>query len=152
MAIIAEFAVGGALARVQAAENFTFGRETIDSAGARRPNVALLIDRQSVGKAGAALLGPFGAVVEHAAFAERAIGLDGERFPNRDIGIGLCDVECLLVRREADAIGARHFLGEQRHLAVFAEAINAEPIELARWVLLALGQAVRRIGEVEIAV
>src|SRR3954469_2010111 len=77
VAVVAELAVGGALAGVQAAEDFACGSKAINAAGAGGPDVALLIDRQAVGQAGAAFFGPFRPIVNDAALAERAVGFHG---------------------------------------------------------------------------
>src|SRR5436190_4981757 len=81
-AVVAEFAVGGALAGVEAAEDFAFGREAIDAAGASGPEVALLIDGHAIGQAGPAFFGPLGAVEQDAACTERAVGVDGKGLPD----------------------------------------------------------------------
>jgi hypothetical protein len=112
LAIVAELAVGGALARVEAADWLAFGSEAIDAAGAGGPEVPLLVDRHPVRRARTTFLGPPGRVEQDAAGAERAVGVDGEGLPDGGAGVGLGDVKRLLVRRKSDAVGARHLLGE----------------------------------------
>src|SRR4029453_13999220 len=127
LAIVAKLAVGGALARLQAAEQLAVRTEAIDASRAGCPDWPLLFDPQAVGQTGLAGLGGFRRVIELLALAERAVGLHRERLPNRHFGIGLGHIQCLLIGRETNAVGPRHFLGEQRDLAVLAKAIYAEP-------------------------
>jgi hypothetical protein len=112
LAVIAKLAVGGALSGVQAAEGLALGGEAIDAAGTGGPDVPLLVDRHPIRQPRPPFLGPLRRVEQDAALAERAVGVDGEGFPDGGLGVGLGDVKRFLVRRKAEAVGARHLLRE----------------------------------------
>ena len=80
-------------------------------------------------------------VVNDAALAERAVGVDRESHPDGLCRVGLRDVQRLLVGREGDAVGPRHLVGQQRQLAVRRQPVHAAEIELAARVVLSASAA-----------
>ena len=114
----------------------------------------VLVDPHAVGQAGVL-------VADHAVTSKKTLPspIVPSALTGNAIQIGLHrirvgDVEDLLVGREGDAVGPRHLLGQER------DACRPSPSSgrrrrsraRARVVVLALGQAVGRIGEVEVAV
>lgn len=65
--------------------------------------------------------------------------------------VGVSDVDALLVGGESDAVGAGHVVDEQFQLAV-ADAVDAVELEFLGGVVVLFGEAVGRVGEIEIAV
>ena len=64
-------------------------------------------------------------VEEHLALADRAVLEHRKRHADRPRPVRVGHVERLLVRRERDAVGPLELFGEQRHLAVRRDAIDA---------------------------
>ena len=127
------------------------GGEDVDAAGAGGEQVAIPVHLHPIRQAGE-LVHQRGRVVEHPALAERAVLFDRERHPDRSLRVRLRHVERLLIRREGDAVGAGHLLREEGKLAVFRQAVNAAEIEFPARIVEVFRQAVRGIGEVEVAV
>ena len=127
--------VGGPFARGNAAEQLALRRQHIDAAGSGRPEMAVLVDLETVGQPRESLFHRRGGVIDDAALAERPVFFHGEGLPDRGFGIGLGHVERFKIRRKSDAVGTRHFLGEEGELAIGSETIDAAEIEFAQGVL-----------------
>ena len=120
-----------------------FGGEDPDAAGAGGEEVAVLVDLEAVGQAGALVAHVVGGVEEGAAVARGAIGGEVPGFPEGALGIGVGHVEGAAVRGEGDAVGAGEFGGEQGDGAVGGATVDALEVHLAAW---AVGAAFEAVG------
>ena len=128
------------------------GSKDVHAAWPGGEDIAVAVDLHAVGQARPAFFGPAGGVEQHAALAERAVGLDLERHPDGFLRIGLGDVERFFVGRKGDAVGRVISEVSSVSLPSGDEAVHAAEIELAARIVELLGQAVGRIGEIQIAV
>src|SRR6185503_10150975 len=129
-AVLAERAVAGGLARREGAEVLRVLVEDVDAAGAGREEMALGIDLHAVGEPLLLRAHPARGVEEDAAVGDGAVRLHVVGHPDRARGVGVRDVQRLLIRREGDSVGPRELLCQQGHLAIPADTVDALEVEL----------------------
>lgn len=148
-AVVAPGAVGGAVTGEDAAEEFAVGRNDEDAAGSGGPDVSLLVEFEPVG--GAWAFEVF-AVEEGGSFVEGAVGLDVVLFDDGGGAVGLGDVGGFFIVGEGDPVGAVEGGIDDRDFAIGSDAVDAEDVDFAGRVILALGKSVGWVGEVDAAV
>ena len=93
------------------------------AAGVGRPQIATLIDLQSIGHTRVQRICK---VEEHAARTQGAVGIYGRRHPNCFRGIGIGDVENFFVGREGESVRTGHFARKQGNATILGrDAIDA---------------------------
>ena len=90
--------------------------------------------------------------MENASLRKRTVGFQVEGGPVSGLWIRLRHIERAPVRREGDAVRGRDVLRDQCYRSVLREPVDAAPIHPPPWVVEAVGQAVGRVGEIQVAV
>ena len=91
-------------------------------------------------------------VKEESAAVNRPVALDVVGRDGRSLGIGSADIKRLVIGAEGDAVREAQLLGQQHHFAAATQQENAAVHHFLLGIVHVPFEAVRRIGEVKIAV
>ncbi len=148
-AVIAPTAVASSFVYKNRTEVFAGRTDHEDTTGTTSPDVTLRVHFQPVASASATLPSR---IEEGAAVGHCAVGLDVIGHNSRVSGVAHGNVERLLVMREGDAIRESEIGNEQGHFTSRINAKDAVVWQLLKGRIVEIGEAIRGIGEVYVAV
>ena len=145
--VVAEGDVGDGAAGFDASQTAAVGREHQYAAGAGGEHQAVGRNRQAIGQAGRIVAHEVRGVGELARAGHVAGRVERIGHPDRPPGVGVGDIQRVAVGREGDAVGLAQRAVEQVHAAVDIDAVDAVDRLFLDRRIVAILQAIGRIGE-----